>query len=246
MNLRHFMDETRDALSPWNVAVWGQKANGDHHWGTGILLDFRGLPLLLSCAHVLDPLVGDALVVTGRRHAPGFIAVPVSTRRKSNPTMDAACLVLRERPSEPWRAFFPASDAVSARLAPDELVFLYGFPAGNAYLQKGAQIDPGAKTAAFASMTYLTVTGTPMQNQELNGRVQARLDWNFKANLHGKTFRRLENADLTKEQRGGFSGGPVVLQDGRRLAGQVTHMSDYSGFYNDIGDVLHWLDMLRL
>jgi hypothetical protein len=240
MNLRKLLKRSRYELGHCSVAIFGARADGKYMWGTGILLDFRGTPLVVTCAHVLDPIVDGPYVTSGRY---SHQLDPIHSARFSDPKLDAACLVLRDPYRFAEKKFILASDALLRGVGTDEPIFVHGFPVGNAALQRGGIINPAAATARFQSMTYFTYSAVAMQNTRL-GRKQPRVEWNYGANQDAKRFRLLPK-DLTPEERGGFSGGPVVvggITAPWRLAGQMTDASLMSMFYNPIENVLSWLD----
>lgn len=241
VNLRHAMKYARMLLGRTTVAVFGFNEDGEYTWGTGILVDFRGSPLIVTCAHVLDP-IANVVYVTAGRHT--LQTGQIYQRKLSNPSLDSAFMILRDpRPFLHDKAFIPSSNVLLSPVDVGDVVYVHGFPSGNPTLQVGGQIDVSAATAHFRSFTYLTVEGVSMKNDRLKRR-QPRVDWNYGANIDAKRFQVLP-ADLTKKQRGGISGGPVVVANGAspsRLAGHVTDASDYSLFYNPMSEVFAWLD----
>lgn len=243
MNLAKLMKSARADLGQHAVAVFGEKSSGDYLWGTGILVDLRGMPLVLTCAHVLDPIVGVPYLSAGRS---SYQEDAVHLYRFSNTKLDAACLVLRDPQKHlggAGKAFIPASSVQQQPIQFDDEAYVHGFPVGHPKLQEGGKIDVAARTARFTSMTYFTLATTNAHNQSL-GFMQPRVEWNLGRNVDAKRFSLLPK-DLTPTQRGGFSGGPVVSSSGgapSRLCGQITHASDYSLFYNPITTVLDWID----
>jgi hypothetical protein len=230
-DLRHY-------LGRHSVAVFGMAANGPT-WGTGILVDFRDTPLVLTCAHVVVPIVGTAFVTTGRF---SYQEIPLYDRLLVDPSLDVGCLVLRERTIlGPEKRFIRAADAVLEDIDVDRGVTVYGFPTGNPRLQIGGEIDPGASTARFRSMTVPSVTAVSADNPAFGGRRQSRVECSDLIDL--KTFQPLR-VKFTARERGGFSGGPVILTGTRRLVGQITHASDYTLWYNPIYEVFRTLDRL--
>jgi hypothetical protein len=237
MNLRRWLQRTRHALGQTCVAVFGRKIGGGFGWGTGILIDLRGTSLILSCAHVLDPLVDPVFVASGDgvRHTGAIYSA-----RLSDPSWDWACLLLRDWRVLERKIFVPASEVILERVATDEAVAIHGFPIGHPDLQVGGRIDEARAQAHFKSLTYFTLTGVPMHNTRL-GRVQPRVEWTPRGNVNSKTFKKIEH-NLTPEQRGGFSGGPVFHSNTRKLIGQLTDASERSLFYNSMGDILRRID----
>jgi len=238
MNLSAWLKESRLRLARHCVALFGLKANGVPLWGTGILVDFRGTPLVLTCAHVLDPIAGTVYVTTGRFT---YQTEPVYGRRFSDARLDWGALVIRDRNAFTQKQFVSAADALLEPVGKEEPVLVHGFPVGHPSLQVGGHIDVAASSAKFRSMTYLTLTGTfTMRNSRL-GREQPLIEWNAYGNRDAKRFEPLKK-NLSPSERGGLSGGPLFLADGRRLAGQVTDASAAWLWYNPIADVLRALD----
>jgi hypothetical protein len=237
MNLAAWLKDARLKLGRSCVAVFGMAATGPI-WGTGVLLDFRGIPLVLTCAHVIDPITGIAYVTTDRFT---YQSGPVYDRRRSDSTLDWGILIVRDREQFGAKRFVAASEALLEPIAQEEPVLVYGFPLGHKLVQLGGEVDVAASTATFRSMTYLTVTGRSRQLNTQTGRHQPVLEWNTYGNREAKTFKHL-GKDLTSLELGGFSGGPVFMCDARRVLGCVTHASPAWLWYNPIADILRALD----
>ena len=241
MNLRRAFQRTRLELGRCTAALFGQKADGAYVWGTGILVDFRGTPLVLTCAHVLDPITGVAYV-TSSRHS--FQSEHIEARRLSDPIVDTACLVLRDpHRFREEKAFIPASDTLLRDIGQNYQAFTYGFPVGHPQLQVGERISPGEATAHFTSMTYFTRTLVSAYNSRLR-RNQPRVEWSYGGNQDAKRFKPLP-VDLTPTRRRGFSGGPIIVggvASSWRLVGQVTDACPQWLFYNPISVVLEAID----
>jgi hypothetical protein len=238
MNIRNWLKRSRHELGRNTSAVFGIRSDGGHTWGTGILLDFRGTPIVLTCAHVVQPVVGTVFVTTARE---SYQADPVYQHAPIvDSVLDWACLIVRDSQLFRGKAFYPASDVVGMPVAQKEAVLSHGFPLGHSSMQIGGRIDLANGVARFRSTTYLSHTLSQAFNKTL-GRTQPRVAWNAKDNLDAKTFRRLK-ANLTPQQRGGWSGGPVALAGDRRLCGQLTHADLYDLWYNPLHVVLQALD----
>lgn len=236
MNPRDWMKQIRFSLSKSCVALFGTKENGSIGWGSGILIDLRGTPLILTCAHVIEPLQEPIYVVSDRYQEHSN---KIYKFRISDSILDWGCLVLGDPTRLAGKRFISANELILKPISQEEAVLLYGFPIGHKKLQVGGDINPELAQAHFRSMTYLSITGIPMKNARL-GFVQPRVDWTPGKNVDFKSFKAVYN--LSKYERGGFSGGPVLLANSRRLVGQITDASDYSFFYNPIDIVLSGVD----
>jgi hypothetical protein len=236
-NLVGWLKESRLALGAHCVAVFGRRAEGDYTYGTGILIRFRDVPLVLTCAHVCDPIIETIFVTTGRytvqTHA-------IYGRRHTDAALDWGCLVLKDPGIFTGKRFLKASEAMDRDVEKDVPVLAYGFPIGHPSLQIGARIDGASGTAHFRSMTYFTITGPRRHNPTL-GRDQRLVEWNQDGNRDAKRMLPLP-VDLDEHRRGGFSGGPVFLAEDRRLLGQITHASTAWLWSNPIADVLKSID----
>lgn len=236
MNLRYWMKQTRLGLAKSCVALFGQKCDGSFGWGTGVLIDLRGTRLILTCAHVIDPLQEPIFVVSDRyQDHPGKIY----RFRISDPVLDWGCLILNDMTLSGRKYFISANEVILKNVSPEEAVLLYGYPSGHRKLQIGGSINPELAEAHFKSLTYLGLTGIAMKNTRL-GFTQPRVQWTPTKNVDFKNFERVY--DLSKYERGGFSGGPVFLANSKKLIGQLTDASDYSFFYNPIDAVLAGVD----
>jgi len=239
MNLRRWMKQSRLEIGQTTVAIFGPRMdNREYQWGTGLLVDFRGTPIILTCEHVVGPLEeGETWVTTGRyTHQ----TRTVHRRIFSDKTLDVAALVL-DRPEEFARKrFIPAGDICLEKVAAGECVFAHGFPVGHKAIQVGGQLNIGAARAHFRSLTYFTLTMVSCENSRL-GRPQPRLQWNRRGNHDAKHFRLLPR-DLTSKQRGGISGGPVLLANSLRVIGMITDASDWSLFYTPSYETLRWVE----
>lgn len=237
MNLRKWFKRTRSSLDRHTVAVFGAGKKGGYPWGTGILIDFKGIPIVLTCYHVVNLFSGPIFITKGRF---SYQRGPLHERVFSDARRDWACLVLRDRDLGPEKEFIRADEVLLESVDTNEVVLVYGFPVGHPKLQTGGEIDPAASTARFRSLTYLSLTEMPMQNPELR-LTQPRIEWNMFGNVDFKSFQKLPR-DLSPEERGGFSGGPVFLQKSLRLIGQVTHASPAMLWYNPIAELFRELD----
>lgn len=236
MNPRDWMKQIRFSLSKSCVALFGIKKDGGIGWGSGILIDLRGTPLILTCAHVIEPLEEPVFVVSDRyqEHSNKIYKFKIS-----DSILDWGCLVLGDATPLAGKCFISANEVILKPISPEEAVLLYGFPIGHKKLQVGGDINAELAQTHFKSMTHLSLTGISMRNSRL-GFVQARVDWTPEKNRDFKNFTPVYN--FSKYERGGFSGGPVLLANSRRLVGQITDASDYSFFYNPIDIVLSDVD----
>ena len=231
----------RHSLGRSYVAVFGSNRDGNYLWGTGVLVDFKGLPIIVSCAHVLDPIY-DIVYVT-HSLLDSHQAEKVHSAKFVNKSLDAAFIVVNDPRRFVRREFLKASDAFLHELPSNELVTCAGFPTGNAYTQWGGRIDAAEYKAQFKSLTYVTLTAHRMNNPALR-RKQPTLEWNFGKNVDGKTFIPLRQ-DLSPRERAGISGGPVVVggfSGTPRLHGIITHAYNNLMYFNPVSEVFDWID----
>lgn len=230
MNLRKWTREQRHRIGDCTTAIYGaveRPEPGDPPWrrGTGTFLCFRGVPVVLTCRHVLERL--QPLVLTtgwDTRYQHGAVRT-----RLFEPAIDVGIIVLssgfdwgRKRPIE-------ARDAVLDDVDPGEPVAVYGFPAGSRDIQQGFRW--GVDGAVFTSTTYFSVTGQPHYNAALRGQRFPTIDWSAATLRRADDFSWIPEAKGMQFDRRGFSGGPVFLSQERRLIGHVTHVRDEKDGY---------------
>jgi hypothetical protein len=219
-------------MAEHTVVVFGLTGQGCYTWGTGILLSFHDQPIVLTCAHVVSPILGTIFLSTARA---SFQQGPLHRRLIVDNLHDWACLELMDRGAFSEKSFYPAGAVVSPQVPKDESVLVHGFPGGHATVQLGAVVDVAARTASFFSTTYLSLTATDGYNVGLKRR-QNRVEWNAKDNRDAKKFAKIRG--YTPQELGGVSGAPVALAGERRIFAQVTHACQAYLWCNPLDAVL--------
>lgn len=234
MHIGNWLKRSRYEISRHTVALFGENT----HYGTGILVDFRGSPVVITCEHVVSQIGGIVYATAGRESVqvgPFHRRAAITSKR-----FDWACLAVSDVDHFARKTFHPASEILLRDVSVDTACLVQGFPIGHKDVQVGARIDAPRRTARFNSLTYLSLTAPGRVNATL-GRFQPRIEWNASNNRSGKTFQALRR-DLSPYERGGMSGGPVVLANERILCGMITHAGASDLWYTPLHEILRQLD----
>ena len=155
------LHETRQAKGAhFGVAVFGYRKNGEIIRGSGFLVRFSG--------HAAPRELRPRTQSDGGRHGirllrPGTPPSRSSAQKAGIFTRNRRRLLGTELAFDFGRKqFYGADRALLREIGPNETVFAYGFPTGNAHVQTGARFDEEARLAVFTSMTYFSFTQEDM------------------------------------------------------------------------------------
>jgi hypothetical protein len=236
MNIIGILRHDRSVAARFAVPVFVEVSSSPAkiQYGTGILINFRGHHVVLTCQHVVEPNA-LGLVFFGAGFGHSYQEENIFRETGSNPSLDLAWYRMSPEYAPVYKSFYPASDAILSDIDSNEYVVVHGFPIGRPTIQQGARIC-GPRDIQFTSATYYSVTESVLLNWRLR-YCQRSIRWRQDEMLEMKTFQRLPSSHQSPFRAQGFSGGPVFAGPERRLAGFVTDVdtsNDQVLFFNPI------------
>lgn len=230
-NIKVIAAKMKKRLARSCVGLWCE--NGTH--GSGYLLNFRGERLVVSCEHVLGRMDGVIYVTFEREN---FQRDKIHRNLQVDSNIDAGFMHLNHDVSVEMKNCLDVSnDVYLGDVAKGEAVWLQGFPGGFPG-QRGFQMNREQQKVTMKSMTYLSITEDRMRNQSLKNIIQPTMAWIHHELRDLKEFKNLpERIDAR-----GFSGGPVFLDENKKLIGHVTHVGKGRLFYTPIAQVLEFIE----
>ena len=221
MNLRKWMKKSRHFSAMYIVPIFGKKQNGSMQYGTGFLLLFRGTPMVLTCAHVLEPIRENIYMSTIN----GGKAINYPSRCiKLVKSLDLGLIIFPSPIDLGVKSLYCSSSAILQNIDVGEAVFMSGFPGGHHDLQSGIQVNHTKEQVEFTSLTYLSVTESLCLNSRIKIK-QPTIRWVPDETYDFKRFNKLTTYTDNFEMRG-LSGSPIFEASSRKLIGYATAIDE--------------------